>query len=352
MGKTGISRATAQGKDGVLRFAMPSDRIMEQDALHFMEDCGLRVVRPSVRQYQGEIAGVKGVSVLFQRSADIPAKIDEGSVDIGIVGLDRYHESRNEKGDTSVIIEDLGFSKCELVLAVPNSWTHVCTTKDLGEVAREFKAQGNALRIATKYNRLSGKFLESKGLKEYKLIQSSGAMEAAPSMGYADMIADISSSGATLRENNLKTLDDGTVLKSQACLIGNKRLITNDPAKLQTTKRLLELVEARLRAGIFYHIIGNIQGESPEVVAKRVMSSSDVSGMQGPTISRVYSKTGERDWFSVSVVVPMQRLTDGVEHLRKIGASGVVVFPAHYVFENQCRAFQTLVAKAPAARGK
>ena len=110
----------------------------------------------------------------------------------------------------------------------------------------------------------------------------------------------------------------------------------------EATKTILELIEARLRAEGFYSIIANIQGESMEKVAERVMRSPDVAGMQGPTIARVVSKTGDTDWYSVSVVVPIARLTQGVEHLREIGASGVVVSPAHYVFGGECEAYQRL----------
>ena len=102
-------------------------------------------------------------------------------------------------------------------------------------------------------------------------------------------------------------------------------------------------MEARRRAEGFYSIIANIRGESPAAVAKQVTANADVAGMQGPTVSSVMSKDGSRDWYSVSVVVPIARLTPGVDHLRRIGASGVVVFPAHYVFDGQCHAYEKLL---------
>lgn len=335
--------APRSGTDGCLRLALPSDRAMEEDTLGFLANCGLPVLRPSARQYVGRLAAVEGVLVLFQRSADIPSELDTGAVDLAIMGLERYLESRDPEGDTALAIEDLGYSRCQLVVAAPNSWSQVTCMKDLAGVAAELSQRGEALRVATKYHRQVGRFLDAHEVRGYRLVHISGAIEAAPLIGSADIVSDLSSSGDTLRENNLKVLEDGVIVRSAACLAVNKRLLREDSAKLEATRTVLELIEARLRAEGFYTIIANIQGESMEAVAQQVLSNPDVAGMQGPTVARVISRTGEGDWYSVSVVVPIDRLTPGVDHLRKIGASGVVVIPAHYVFDGQCRAYRRLV---------
>lgn len=329
-------------QDGKLRLALPGDRMMEADTLNFLAGCGLPVRRPSTRQYIGSLASVEGVSVLFQRSVDIPGQLDEGAVDLAIVGYERYLESRDDQGDTTVLIPDLGYSRCQLVIAVPNSWTQVSTMRDLARVAEENAQKGGTLRVATKYHRLVVGFLAKHGVKGCRSVHVSGGVEAAPLIDTADIVCDISSSGGTLRENNLKVLDDGVIVNSASCLLANKKMLKADPAKLQATKCVIELIEARLRAEGFYHIIANVRGGSHEKVAQRVMDSPDVSGMQGPTIARVVSKTGETDWYSVSVVVPISRLIHGVDHLRQIGASGVVVFPAYYVFGSNSEAFERL----------
>ena len=336
------SGSPSVSQDGCLRLVLPGDRMMEEETLSFLANCGLRVSRPSPRQYIGRLATIQGVSVLFQRSVDIPGELDDGTVDLAILGLERYLESRDENGDTTVVLSDLGYSHARLVVAVPNSWTDVASMKELAQVAGDSARRGEALRVATKYHRQVGRFLDRHGVRGYRLVHMTGGVEAAPQMNTADIVSDLSSSGGTLRENNLKVLDDGVIVESAACLVANKRLLREEPAKLEAAKTILELIEARLRAEGFYSIIANIQGESMEKVAERVMHSPDVAGMQGPTIARIVSKTGDTDWYSVSVVVPIARLTQGVDHLREIGASGVVVFPAHYVFGGECEAYRRL----------
>ncbi|MBF8299055.1 MAG: phosphoribosyltransferase [Dehalococcoidia bacterium] len=291
MAQRASSSATYQ--DGSLRIALPGDRQMEDETVRFLAECGLAVRRPSARQYIGTVTSIKGVSVLFQRSADIPGQLDEGAVDMAILGYERFLESRDDEGDSTVVIKDLGYSRCQLVIAVPNSWTHVTYVKDLARLAKEAEERGGALRVATKYHRLVGRFLDERGIKGYRSIQVSGGVEAAPLIDIADIVCDIASSGSTLRENNLKVLEDGVIVQSTSCLVANKRLLKESPAKLEATKTVIELIEARLRAEGFYHIIANVQGESHESVARLVMKSPDLGGMQGPTVSNVVSKTGE-----------------------------------------------------------
>ncbi len=329
--------------DRQLRLALPSDRMMEGDTLDFMRNCGLPVSRPSARVYTATLPSIKGVTIIFQRSVDIPGELEEGAFDLAIVGMERYLEGRDERGDTTVVMADLGYSRADLVVAVPNAWTDVQAMADLRRAAGEMQRQGRPLRMATKYQRQAGRFLDQHQIAGYKLVHITGAIEAAPVIGTADIICDLTSSGGTLRENNLRPLQDGTIVRSAACLVGNKRVLREEPGKLEAAKTVLELIEARLRAEGFYSVIANIRGESVESVARRVTECPDVAGMQGPTVARVVSKHGDGDWFSVSVVVPIARLTPGVDHLRRIGASGVVVFPAQYVFDGQCHAYQRLV---------
>jgi len=329
--------------DSQLRLALPSDRMMEEDTLRFMANCGLPVKRASARQYTGSVATVEGISVLFQRSADIPSRLDDGSVDMAIIGWERYLESRDESGDTLEIIRDLGYSRTDLVVAVPNSWTGVNTMADLADLAARWQSEERGLKIATKYHRQVTRFLDEHQVKGVQLVHVNGAIEAAPIMGTADIVSDLSSSGGTLRENDLKPLTDGVIVQSAACLVASKRQLREESAKLGAMKTVLELIEARLRAEGFYSIIANVRGDSVDSVARRVSENPDLAGMQGPSVGQVVSGTGETDWYSVGVVVPIARLTQGVDHLRNIGASGVVVFPAHYVFGGQCDAYQRLL---------
>ena len=342
-------QAASSYQDGTLRIALPGDRQMEDDTVKFLAECGLAVWRPSARQYIGSIASIKGVSVLFQRSVDIPGTLDEGAVDLAVVGYERFLESRDDEGESTVVIRDLGYARCQLVIAVPNAWDHVNTVEDLAKVAAGAQTKGG-LRVATKYHRLVGRFLAQRGVKAFRSIQVSGGVEAAPQIDTADIVCDIASSGGTLRENNLKILENGVIVQSASCLVANKRLLRGNAAKLEAAKTIVEFIESRLRAVGFYHIIANVRGDSVESVARQVMQSADLAGMQGPTVANVVSQTGEMGWYSVSVVVPIARLTYGVDHLRRIGASGVVVFPAYYVFESRSEAFRTLQEELSGAK--
>lgn len=268
--------------------------------------------------------------------------MEEGSADLGISGLDRFLEVRAEGGDSILVVEDLGFGRCELVMGVPDSWVDVSSMSDLADLSLELRERGKELRIATKYPRLVQRHLFRHGVNYFSLVQSSGTLEAAPAMGFADVIADITSSGTTMRENRLKTLVDGTLLASQACLIGNKRLLAQEQSTCQETKSLLEHVEAYLRARDFFSITANIRGDSPEEVAAHVTQRPEVSGLKGPTISRVYSDDAGT-WYAVTMVVPRDRLLMAVDHLRQIGGGSVTVFQAHYVFQDQCNSYQDLL---------
>lgn len=326
----------------MLRLALPSKGEMEEPTLEFLRSCGLRVQRANPRQYSATIEMLPDSTVLFQRAPDIPAKVAEGSVDLGITGYDTVRELAREGDDVVVILENLGYSRCELVLAVPDGWVDVSSMADLVDLAFAFRERGRELRIATKYPRLVRQFLFQKGISAFTLVESKGALEAAPAMGYADLIADLTSSGTTLRENHLKTIAGGTILRSQACLIGNRRLLRQSPAKLALVRTILELIEARTRGEDFYRLTANIPGDSAEAVAMEVLAKPELAGLAGPTVSPVYT-SGPGAWFNVAVVVPTARLLQAVAHLRSIGATGISVQSVKYVFAAESHAFRQLV---------
>ena len=205
-----------------LRLLLPSDGDLHQPTLDFMRDCGLSVRRPNARRYTASVPALPGVEVLFQRTADITAKVEEGSAELGITGMDRLLEYRENERRAAVLMDNLGFGRCDLVLAVPDVWLDVTSLADLADLALEFRQEGKQLRIATKYPRLLSSFLYDRGINYFTLAPASGTLEAAPVAGYADLIADLTATGATLRENRLKTLEEGTILSSQACLLDQR----------------------------------------------------------------------------------------------------------------------------------
>jgi ATP phosphoribosyltransferase len=327
-----------------IRLGLPSKGRMEGESFAFLESCGLKVTKHHPRQYVASIRAIPEVEVWLQRSADIVHKVCYGNVDLGITGFDSVQEYVDEDHGLMVLHDSLGFGGCQLVLAVPDIWEDITSMQNLSRLAAERGAAGHPLRIATKYQRLTREFLDRHHASPYQLIAAEGAMEAGPHMGYVDMIADLTATGTTLRENHLRPLEDGTILESEACLIGNRAALKNRPEVLAVAKQLLEFFDAHLRAANFHNIIANIHGESPEAVAQQVLSQPDLRGLQGPTISPVYlSDPNNREWFAISLVVRQERLVQAVEQLRGIGASGVVVLPATYIFEDEPSTYHRLI---------
>jgi ATP phosphoribosyltransferase len=300
-----------------------------------MEAAGLPVSRPNPRQYIGRIEGAPGVTAVFQRAADIVAKVDEGSLDVGITGYDVVCEYRYDDDNLIVLMEDLAYSKAQIVVAVPESWLDITSMADLADLAVEFKTAGRELRIATEYPNLARSFLQQHGVHYFTLTGAHGALEAAPAMGYADLVVEITETGTTLRENRLKLLDDGTILRTQACLIGNRRALAAGAEKRQTLRGVMELIEARLRARHFRRVTANIRGDSEAEVARHVVAQMETAGAQGPTISRVYPKQAPLGdpWFAVTILVHQDLLQKAVDHLRRSGASGISVHTPEYLFE-------------------
>ena len=331
-----------------LRLVLPSDGDLHEPTLSFLAACGLPVLRPSTRRYTATIPAVRGVEVLFQRTADIAQKVEEGSAELGITGLDRYLEYRIDPGRVIALIDDLAYGRCDFVLAVPNSWLDVTSVADLADLALEFRQQGKQLRIATKYSRLLRSYLFDRGINYFTLVPASGTLEAAPAAGYADLIADLSATGTTLRENRLKTLEDGTILASQACLIGNPTLLSVPGKSQRLARSLMEPMEAHLRAEPYFRLTANVQGASAEAVSGTVLARPELAGLRGPTISRVYN-VEEQDWFSVSLLVKKEQLMDAVDHLRSCGAVEIAASQVNYLFDGYSAAYHLIFDKTDAS---
>ncbi|MCI0843850.1 MAG: ATP phosphoribosyltransferase [Chloroflexi bacterium] len=326
---------------GLLRIALPSDGELYESTLAFMKSCGLAVSRPNSRRYIGTVPAIPGVEVLFQRTADVTQKVEEGSAELGVTGLDRVLEYRNDEARASVLIEDLEYGGCEFVMAVPDSWMDVTSLSDLADLALEFRQEGKQLRIATKYPRLLRAFLYERGINYFTLVPASGAMEAAPAAGYADLIADLTATGVTLRENQLKTLDDGTILASQSCLIANPVLLAESGEALALARSIVELMEGHLRAEPYYRVTANVRATSAEEVSSTVLARPDLAGLRGPTVARVYN-VEEQDWFNVSLLIKKGQLLEAVDHLRDCGAIDVAASQLSYLFDGHSEAYQTL----------
>ena len=327
-----------------MRIALPSDGELYDSTIAFMRACGLTVSRPNSRRYTGTVPAIPGVEVLFQRTADVTQKVEEGSAELGVTGLDRVLEYRNDEARAAVLIEDLEYGRCEFVMAVPDSWMDVTSLSDLADLALEFRQEGKQLRIATKYPRLLRGYLYERGINYFTLVPASGAMEAAPAAGYADLIADLTASGVTLRENQLKQLDEGTILASQACLIANPVLLSVSREALALARSIVELMEGHLRAEPYYRLTANVRAASAEEVSSTVLARPDLAGLRGPTVARVYN-IEEQDWFNVSLLIKKGQLLEAVDHLRDCGAIDVAASQLSYLFNGHSEAYENLFGR-------
>lgn len=315
----------------VIRLSLPSKGRLEIDSLDFLAAAGLRVFKPNPRQYQAEVPAFPDLSVIFQRPGDIVVSVRQGSVDFGIAGLDVIEEKRGANGDILIMHDELGFGFCALTLAVPETWREVADMVSLREYARSFE---RPLRVATKFPVLTERFLNQYQIP-HTLIAAEGTLETAPTLGYADVISDLVSSGQTLQDNRLRPLPDGVILRSQAALIANRKALHTRPEALEVGRRLLEYIEAHLRAEGNLLVTANIRGDNPETIAEMMFTQSVVGGLQGPTISSVIVRDATSKWFSATVVVRRDQLQKAIFELRSIGGSGIIVSPVTYIFEEE-----------------
>jgi len=329
--------------NAVLRLALPSKGALEQPSLDFLASAGMKVYKPNRRQYSATIALLPGIEVIFQRASDIFNKVAEGSADLGITGLDVVSEARDER-DPVLVVDRLGFGGCDLVVAVPDSWVDVSSLADLADLSLAFKARGGDMRIVTKYPNLAREWLYEKGIVYFSLVNADGALEAAPSMGYADLIIDLAETGTTLRENRLKTIEHGTLLKSEACLIGNALTLQGDLQKRQLTRHMLELIEGHRRAQKYAAVVANVQGASVEQVGDLLNRQPALAGIVGPGVTHIHPKAASSAWYEVNILVERVNLLQVIEHLRSVGGTDISVFAPNYVFDARSHIFDELCA--------
>ncbi len=323
-----------------IRLALPSKGQLAGATLDFLTAAGLRVYKPNPRQFEATIPALPGLKVLFQRAADIPLSVRDGSVDFGVTGWDVTSERFEAGNGLLPLLPALGYGHCSLQVIVPEAWKNVISMADLAELQARRAAP---LRVATKFPRLAGEHLRDYGITNYRLIHADGTLEAAPAIGYADLIIDLVSSGTTLRDNRLRALEDGAILTSEACLVANRPALKARQPVLQMARQLLDILVAHLRAAENVAIFANMRGETPEAIARLIFEKPVIAGLQGPTISPVFTPQGER-WHAVNIVVRKSELPQAIAELRAIGGSGVIVTPLTYIFEEEPDATRAMLA--------
>ncbi|KAK4835409.1 hypothetical protein QYF36_009299 [Acer negundo] len=331
-----------------IRLGLPSKGRMASDTLDLLKDCQLSVRQVNPRQYVAQIPQISNLEVWFQRPKDIVRKLLSSDLDLGIVGFDTLSEYGQGNEDLIIVHNALEYGDCHLSLAIPKYgiFENINSLRELAQMP-QWTAE-KPLRVATGFSYLGPKFMKDNGLKHVVFSTADGALEAAPAMGIADAILDLVSSGTTLRENNLKEIEGGIVLESQAVLVASRKSLMQRKGVLDTTHEILERLEAHLRAMGQFMVTANMRGSNAEEVAERILSQTSLSGLQGPTISPVFCKRDGKvtvDYYAIVICVPKKALYKSVQQLRAIGGSGVLISPLTYIFDEETPRWRELLSK-------
>ena len=209
----------------LITIGLPSKGRLKDESIGFFEKNNLKPTSSGgERNYFAKIENSPNSKIIYLHAKEIIQRLGDGTIDIGISGLDLLRESSINLQKKIEVKKKLDFGMADVVVAIPNDWIDVQTVADLEEVSFEFRDKKNIrLRVATKYPNLTNNFLVSKGVTQYKLVPSLGATETYPFIGSSEIITDITSTGKTLKDNNLRVLKDGLILKSTACLFVSKK---------------------------------------------------------------------------------------------------------------------------------
>jgi ATP phosphoribosyltransferase len=223
----------------IINIGIPSKGRLRKDVLNIFKKNKLKLISErGERDLFGSIKNKKNIKVVYLHAREIIQRLGDGSLDLGFSGFDLLKESEINIQNKISVTKKYNFGKARLVVAIPDEWIDVQTIADLEEIAFEFKdKKKKRLRVGTKYPNLTREFLFSKGVTQFKLVDSLGATETYPFTGSAEIITDITSTGETLRANNLRILKDGEILKSEACMMISKSSSKNKA--IQSLVRLL-----------------------------------------------------------------------------------------------------------------
>jgi ATP phosphoribosyltransferase len=212
-----------------IKIGLPSKGRLKDESLAFLKGKNLEVTNSfGERNYFFNVKNNNEIDGIFLHSREIIERINDGTLDIGISGLDLLKELPDVYSKNVKIFKKLNFGFADLVVAIPKDWLDVQNMADLEEVSFEFREKyGRRMRIATKYPNLTESFFLSKGVSQFRVVPSLGATESYPFTGSSELIADITSTGSTLKANNLRVINDGIILKSSACIFVSKKIEKN-----------------------------------------------------------------------------------------------------------------------------
>ena len=302
--------------------AVPAKGRLQENAEAFFMRAGLPLIKPrGARDYRGTVTGLDDVEVAYLSASEITSQLAAGAVHLGVTGEDLVREMIPEADRHVVLIEGLGFGFANVDVAVPQAWIDVRTMADVDDVATAFRHHHDRkMRLATKYINLTRDFFSSHGVIDYRIVESSGATEGAPAAGTAEMIVDITTSGATLAANGLKVVEDGTILRSQANLVAARNAAWGKN-ELDLARLILDRVAAQARARAFREVRARFAAGTDMLLdnAKRKFAIEAPFG--GPSSSGM-----------LILHCPPDQVYALTNFLRESGAEAVAVADLDYVF--------------------
>ncbi|MDR3465022.1 MAG: ATP phosphoribosyltransferase [Xanthobacteraceae bacterium] len=303
--------------------AVPSKGRLQENADAFFARAGLTLAKPrGARDYRGTISGLDTVEIAYLSAGEIAAQLARGAVHLGITGEDLVRESITDADRKVALIEPLGFGHANVVVAVPEAWIDVRTMADLDDVTTAFRARHNRrMRVATKYINLTRSFFTRHGIVDYRIVESAGATEGAPAVGTAELIVDITTTGATLSANGLKVLDDGVILKSQANLVASREADWSPQAR-DTARIILDHIASRARANAYKEVRTRFKGCDQALLEIARTKFGVVLPFGGPTSSGM-----------VTLHCPPMQVYALASLLRDAGAETVSVASLDYVMD-------------------
>jgi ATP phosphoribosyltransferase len=321
-----------------LILAVPSKGRLQENAEAFFARAGLKLVKPrGARDYRGAIAGLDGVEIAYLSAAEITQQLGQGMVHLGITGEDLLREMIPRSEQRIVMVTGLGFGFANVVVAVPQAWIDVRNMADLDDVATAFRLKHERkMRLATKYANLTRGFFAEHGVVDYRIVESTGATEGAPAAGTAEMIVDITTTGATLAANGLKVIDDGIILRSQANLVA-ARAARWGAAQREIARLILDRIAAQKRASSFSEVRTRFAGLNETMLAAAKEKFGVASPFGGPTSSGM-----------LTLHCPPENVHGLANFLRDSGAEAVSIGALDYVYTRDNALFAKLAAELDA----
>lgn len=312
--------------------ASPSKGRLQENAAAFFARAGLELTQGrGARDYRGAVGGVEGAEVAYLSASEITRRLALGEAHLGVTGEDLVREEIADAEKTVELLAPLGFGAANVVVAVPQAWIDVRYMSDLADVADGFRARhGRGLRVATKYVNTTRRFFATHGVSDYRIVESSGATEGAPAAGSADLIVDITTTGATLAANALKVIEDGVILRSQANLVASLTAPWSETAR----------EAARI-------ILSRIAAEEEARTTRDVRATLSEAG--GELSREAEAKFGailrENDGRSLTFACPAHHVAALADWLLAHGAKNVTSARLDYVFHAENALWSKLAAR-------